>query len=173
MKVKRTFRLTAFLLISILMLAACAPRDQAPTQSPSPGTTTTPSPTPEPTQSPGEDETGGPEASTPEGLADGEYTGRSDTDERGGYGIATVTIENEKITEVDYKEYTSDDKEKTTENGYEYEAALKAFEELPDQLIEKQNVDEIDDYSGATGTTNKFRTAVKRALGKASKTGND
>jgi len=102
--------------------------------------------------------------STPEGVADGTYEGMTDKDERGNYGVAKITVEGEKITEAEYIEYTEDGKPKSKENGYEYEATLKAMEELPKQLIETQDVDKIDTYTGATGTTNKFKIAVKNAL---------
>ncbi len=101
---------------------------------------------------------------TPEGLADGVYTGTTDKDERGNYGEAKITISDGKITEAEYVEYTEDGKPKSKENGYEYEAVLESFEALANELVEKQNVDEVDDYSGATATTDKFREAVKLAL---------
>ena len=97
-------------------------------------------------------------------MADGTYEGRTDKDERGNYGVAKVTVEDGKITEAEYTEYTDDDKPKSKENGYEYEPTLNAVKELPEQLIETQDVDKIDTYTGATGTTEKFKIAVKNAL---------
>jgi len=35
---------------------------------------------------------------------------------------------------------------------------------LPKQLLETQDIEKIDTYTGATGTTNKFKTAVMNAL---------
>ncbi len=101
---------------------------------------------------------------TAEGLADGTYEGRTDKDERGNYGVAKIKVEGGKIVEAEYTEYTDDDKPKSKENGYEYEPTLDAIRELPEQLIETQDVDKIDTYTGATGTTNKFKAAVKNAL---------
>ncbi|HHY82273.1 MAG TPA: FMN-binding protein [Clostridiales bacterium] len=165
---KNRLSLIAAILLVFFVLASCAPAQPKTTPTPSPAATPTPAPTP--TETAGEDNTGDEqgdtgEKSTPEGLEDGVYTGRSDEDERGNYGEIKITIADGKITEAEYIEYTSDGKEKSKENGYEYEEALKAFEDLPKKLIETQNVDEVDDYSGATGTSNKFRTAAKRALG--------
>ncbi|NLC43581.1 MAG: FMN-binding protein [Clostridiales bacterium] len=99
-----------------------------------------------------------------EGLADGVYTGKTEKDERGSYGEAIITISGEKITEAEYIEYIEEGKPKSKENGYEYEEALASFEALANELVEKQNVDEVDDYSGATGRSENFRTAVKEAL---------
>ena len=101
---------------------------------------------------------------TPEGVKDGTYEGKTDKDERGNYGVAKITVKDGKITEAEYTEYTEDDKPKSKENGYEYEPTLDAMKELPEQLIETQDVDKIDTYTGATGTTNKFKTAVMNAL---------
>jgi len=101
---------------------------------------------------------------TAEGIPDGEYEGMTDKDERGNYGVATVTVEDEEIIEVEYVEYEDDDTPKSEETGYEYEEALEAFEALPEELLATQNVEEVDTYTGATGTSNKFRTAVKNAL---------
>jgi len=116
---------------------------------------------------PPEDDEEGP--TTPEGVKDGTYEGKTDKDERGNYGVAKITIKDGKITEAEYTEYTGDDKPKSKENGYEYEDALKAIEDLPKQLISTQDVDKIDTYTGATGTTNKFKTAVKNALKEGAK----
>lgn len=101
---------------------------------------------------------------TPEGVKDGTYEGKTDKDERGNYGIAKITVKDGKITEAEYTEYTEDGKPKSKENGYEYEEGLKAIEELPKQLLETQDIEKIDTYTGATGTTNKFKTAVMNAL---------
>ena len=101
---------------------------------------------------------------TPEGLADGVYTGRTEKDERGSFGEAKITIADGKITEAEYVEYLDEGKPKSKENGYEYETAIEAFEKLAKELIESQDINKIDDYSGATSTSNNFRTAVKQAL---------
>lgn len=149
----------------LVLLASCAPQQPQPQATPSPSPAeTTPEPTPTDNETEGDQNGDADDVTTPEGLEDGVYMGKSDEDDRGGYGEIRITIADEKITEVDYTEYTGDGEPKSEETGYEYEDALEAFEELPDQLIKTQDVDEIDDYSGATGTTEKFRVAAKRAL---------
>ena len=164
---KRISMIIAFVL-ALILLASCAPRQGQPQASPSPSPSpaeTSPEPSPAGDETEGDqngEETG--DVTTPEGLEDGVYVGKSDEDERGGYGEIRITIENEKITDVEYTEYSGDGNPKSKETGYEYEEALEAFEELPKQLIETQDVDEIDDFSGATGTSEKFRVAAKRAL---------
>lgn len=155
--------LTVAVVMVLVLLAACAPAQPKATPTPTPATTPTPAPTPEPTDdNTGEGETG--DVTTPEGLEDGVYAGNSGEDDRGNYGEVRITIANEKITEVEFIEYSGEGNPKSADTGYEYEEALQAIEELPQQLIETQNVDDIDDYTGATGTTEKFRTAAKKAL---------
>jgi len=166
---KNRISLFAGILTILFALAACTPAQPQPTPTPSPMVTPTPATTPSPSPVPsptaeGNQPGGTGDVTTPKGLEDGVYTGRTEKDERGNYGEIKITIADEKITEVDYVEYTEDGKPKSKENGYEYENALKAFEELPKRLIETQDVDKVDDYSGATGTSNKFRTAAKSAL---------
>ena len=106
---------------------------------------------------------------TAQNAEDGEYEGRTEKDERGNYGVAKITVNDGRITEAEYTEYTDDDKPKSREGGYDYEQALNAFEDLPDILIEKQDVNNIDTYAGATGTTKTFKAAVMKALEKAAK----
>jgi major membrane immunogen (membrane-anchored lipoprotein) len=137
---KKKLYLVVAVVLALALLAACAP-----------------------SQSNGNGKDNG-DVTTPEGLADGVYTGQTEKDERGNYGEAKITISGGKITAAEYVEYTDDGKPKSKENGYEYEAALESFEALANELVEKQNVDEVDDYSGATGTSAKFREAVKIAL---------
>lgn len=159
------------LLLSIIFifvaLAACAPQpaepqtSPSPSPSPSPVDTTSPTPTEEdndPTPGENGDNTG------PEQLEDGIYEGRSEADERGNYGEVKIKVANGKITEVEYTEYQKDDKPKSEETGYEYKEALEAFEELPKRLVEAQDINEVDDYSGATSTSKHFKEAVKEAL---------
>ena len=77
-----------------------------PVPAPSPAETS-PEPSPAGDETEGDqngEETG--DVTTPEGLEDGVYVGKSDEDERGGYGEIRITIENEKITDVEYTEYS-------------------------------------------------------------------
>lgn len=106
---------------------------------------------------------------TAKGIGDGKYEGKTEKDERGNFGKAKITVKGERITEAEYTEYTEDNKPKSKENGYEYQQALDAFEKLPDILIEKQDLNKIDTYAGATGTTKTFKIAVMKALEKGSK----
>ena len=159
---KKRISITIVAILVLSLLGSCAPSQPEATPSPSPVTTPSPAPTPEPTDDTAQGETG--DVTTPKDLEDGIYVGNSEEDDRGNYGEVSITISSAEITDVEYTEYSGENKPKSAETGYEYKEALEAIEELPKQLIETQDVDEIDDYSGATGTTDKFRTAVKKAL---------
>lgn len=109
-----------------------------------------------------EEELDGP--TTAQDVKDGQYEGKTEKDERGNHGEVKITVENGRITEAEYIEYTKDNKPKSKENGYEYQQALDAFEKLPEMLIETQDLSKIDTYAGATGTTKTFKAAVMKAL---------
>lgn len=98
-------------------------------------------------------------------LTDGTYTGRSDTDDHGSYGSIDITVGNNKITDASYTEYLDTGEPKGAD--YPYQLALEAWPKLEEQLVDKQDPDEVDDIAGATGTSDKFKAAAKRALEKA------
>lgn len=99
-----------------------------------------------------------------EELMDGTYQGRSKADQRG-YGIARVTIVQGKIAGVELKEID--------ENGefkdfavYPHEPSVKAYHELPERFA-KANSPAIDNFTGATHSTEKYKEAVANAIAKA------
>lgn len=102
-------------------------------------------------------------------LKDGTYTGTSGADERGTYGVATVTIKSGKITDASYQEIQSSGKAKSAANGYTYETSLTAMETLAAKLVEVQDINKVNMVTGATGTSNAFKSAVNSALAQADK----
>jgi uncharacterized protein with FMN-binding domain len=97
-------------------------------------------------------------------MFDGIFQGRSKSDNHG-YGIALVTIEGDKITDVEIKEV--DEKGELKDfNTYPYEPSRKAYREIPQRFIQK-NSPEIDIFTGATHSTEKYMEAVANALHKA------
>lgn len=101
-------------------------------------------------------------------LKDGTYTGTSDVDARGGYGVVTVSIVNGELSDVAFEEIANG-VAKSADN-YTYEEALQAIADLPGLLLETKDVDDsFDAVTGATGTVDKFRAAAKSALTKADK----
>lgn len=89
------------------------------------------------------------------------YTGYSDANEHG-YAWAKVTVRGDDITRVELMEILSTGDEKDYET-YQYEPSVKAYEEMPERFVEADSAD-VDVYTGATHSSEKFKQAVARAL---------
>ncbi len=98
---------------------------------------------------------------------DGTFMGISDKDERGRWGVAWVTLENGNITEVELEE-VEEDGEFREEDYDGIEEWSEAYEEMPERF-EEANSSEVDVYTGATGTSEKWMEAVERVLENAGK----
>jgi uncharacterized protein with FMN-binding domain len=94
----------------------------------------------------------------------GIFQGRSRADNHG-YGIALIRIENDRIVSVEIKEVDEKGEFKDF-STYPYEPSRKAYVELPARFIEKNSPD-IDNFTGATHSTEKYKEAVGNALAKA------
>ncbi|MDD2430465.1 MAG: FMN-binding protein [Firmicutes bacterium] len=100
-------------------------------------------------------------------FKNGNFVGRSDVDDHGSYGYIELEIKDSKIKEASYTEYQAENEQKPKDESYPYPLALDAMRQLEDKLLEVQDPDEVDDIAGATGTSDKFRVAAKRALERA------
>ena len=123
-------------------------------------------------------------------YADGTYEGQSSVYEAeeaeegeeaagNGYGVVSITIQDNVITACDFKTYTGDGELKDEEYGKEggeiknsdyYNKAQKAVaacDEYAAQLVENGSLDGIDAISGATVNYKEFVEAVNNALGEA------
>lgn len=120
-------------------------------------------------------------------YADGTYEGTSDvyinededSEDGNGYGVVTITIENNVITACTYQTYEVDGTLKDEDYGKEggqiankdyYRKAQKAVaacEKYAQSLVESGSLDEVDAISGATVNYDEFRQAVKAALAEA------
>ena len=120
-------------------------------------------------------------------YADGTYTAQSssyindDEDETAGngYGIVTLTIKDNVITECTFQTYelngTLKDEDYGKENGEianrdfynKAQKALAACEKYAQQLVETNSVKEVDAISGATVNYSEFQEAAKAALKQA------
>jgi len=110
---------------------------------------------------------------------DGTYTAKSSPDERGAVGEITVTIQQGKITQADYKGIQKDGKVKDVdygktngkiENPEFYKKAqqgLKGAMTYGPRLVETQNLDMVDSVSGATLSYKQFTEAGHKALDQA------
>lgn len=94
-------------------------------------------------------------------LEAGIFTAYSDTDDNG-YARARVRIEGNDIVEVELMEILPTGNEKDYKS-YQYEPVVKAYEEMPGRF-EKADSADVDVYTGATRTSEKFKQAVRRAL---------
>lgn len=114
---------------------------------------------------------------------DGTYTGRSSDfaeDESGngaGYGEVSIKLENNKITECEFKMYNLDGTikdetygaELSRENRLKAQKAVQSADKYAAAVIGKGSADDIDAISGATITCSEFKEAVNDALKKAEK----
>ncbi len=117
-------------------------------------------------------------------YTNGTYTGRSsdfDEDESGngaGYGEVTIKIEDNKITDCNFKMYELDGTLKdenygadlSHENRLKAQKAVQSADKYSSAIIGKSSADNVDAISGATISCNEFKEAVNDALKKAEKT---
>lgn len=94
---------------------------------------------------------------------DGVYLGFSDANRRG-YMMAIVTVQNDKIVSVMLNELQQTGVAKDA--SYPWPQFHEAMQVLPQRFVEANSAD-IDGFSGATGTADKAKQAVARALDKA------
>lgn len=107
------------------------------------------------------------------GLKDGKYTAQSEKDERGYQASIEIEVKDGKIATVKYDEvgekgsklddadYNTNMKAKSGTNPEE------AFPKLEAALVEKQDAASIDVVTGATKTTDSFKTLAEKALADA------
>lgn len=104
-------------------------------------------------------------------LFNGTFFGSSDATDKG-RAVALVTVENGNIVDVTLSAttFTKDDvpKEVTKGEDYPYAAYFEAVEEMATRFIAANGAD-VDTFTGATGSSEQWKTAVERALEKASK----
>lgn len=97
---------------------------------------------------------------------DGTFQGESERTDYG-YAVALVTIKDDKINNVDLKEFDASGNQKDF-SQYQYEAAVEANEEMAERFVEA-NSPEVDLYTNATQSSIRYKEAVKNALRHARK----
>ncbi|QIB69911.1 FMN-binding protein [Aminipila butyrica] len=119
------------------------------------------------------------EAGNPVDYTAGTYTGQSSEDDRGAYGEATITIEDNVITDCQYvtwqKDGTVKDENYGKVNGEisnkdyydKAQLAVEAMNQYAQALVENQKLEDVDAVSGATIAFNQFNEAVSNALKEA------
>ncbi len=97
---------------------------------------------------------------------DGTYKGISVADDKG-FAVAEVTVKGDKITEVRLTEFTGLAVERDFA-AYEWKPAVEANQKLPERFVSKQDAN-VEAYTGATLSSEKYMSAVSFALEKAKK----
>ena len=121
---------------------------------------------------------------------DGTYTAQSslfvaedgeDEEAGNGYGVVTITVKDNVITDCEFTTYMTDGTVKDEEYGkkdgeianQDYynkaQRAVKASQNYAEQLAAKGSLDKVDAISGATISYGEFVEAVKEALKQARK----
>jgi major membrane immunogen (membrane-anchored lipoprotein) len=108
---------------------------------------------------------------------DGEYEVTTDKDYEGFYCKAKITIKNNKITNVEWNIYDSDDKifDEKYEEVYAGQPIyqqqcrddLKGAKTYGPKLVEVQDIMKVDAISGATWANENFKLVINLALKKA------
>jgi len=107
------------------------------------------------------------------GLKDNTYKAKSDADERGYVSSIEIEVKDGKIANVKYDE-AKDGVSKKDDAGYNENMKAKigtnpqeAFPALEKALVEKQDVAAVDAVTGATHTSESFKTLAEKALADA------
>lgn len=98
-------------------------------------------------------------------------TARTQKDEYGNESEIKVTMENDKITAVEWNEYTNGEKKDSNygkdqgeEKYKQAQDALAGSATYPTQLMEKQDINKVEAVTGATQSYNTFVELYKKAV---------
>lgn len=104
-------------------------------------------------------------------TAEETFKAESEADDRGYKGVVEITYKDGKIATVVYNEIGKDGKTKKEDEGYNTEmkkvskvSAKEAAEQLEKALVETQDIEKVDTVSGATGSSELFKTLAKEAI---------
>jgi len=105
-------------------------------------------------------------------LADGKYHGESPYDDYMYKHIVSFTVENSKLSEIEYDEVHEDGHSKKSDSVYNAEMNNNAYGSAPrvtydnyeKQLLEHQNFKDVDAISGATYSKYRLKYAFWRAV---------
>lgn len=96
---------------------------------------------------------------------DGTFMGVSSVYPNDTWGIALVTFDGGNIQEVKLEEafFNEEGEAEIKEEDYDWDEFQEAKEELPDRFVE-ENSSEVDVYTGATGSSERWMDAVRDAM---------
>ncbi len=105
------------------------------------------------------------------GLKDGTYTAQGQPDDKGNTASIEIEVKDGKIATVKYDEVSSEGVSKLDNEEYNTNMKAKsgsnpieAFPALEKSLVEKQDVASVDTVTGATHTSENFKTLAEEAL---------
>ena len=117
---------------------------------------------------------GAKEEANESGLKDGTYTATGEKDDKGNTASIEIEVKDGKIATVKYDEVAEDGTSKLDNEEYNTNMKAKsgtnpieAFPALEAALVEKQDVAAVDAVTGATSTSNNFKTLAEKALSEA------
>lgn len=148
---KKRYRLVLMIVFVLVLALGCAPKNEAPTPTPGP--------------SEGNDMT----------YKDGTYTAKGEPDDKGWTPEVTVVVENGKITDAKYNEFSSEtNKFKTEDEEYKENFMninkvdiVSTYEKFGNELVEKQVPSQVDATGGATHSGENFKELANKALEEA------
>lgn len=116
------------------------------------------------------------DAATTGDLKDGEYTLEEKNEKNGYRAVFTIVVKDGKITESKYDNIDKDGKSKMDDAEYNKQmeevsktSPEKYIPELNEALVEKQNPEDIDTVTGATGSTAGFKAYASQLIEAAQK----
>ena len=105
------------------------------------------------------------------GLKDGTYTAQGQPDDKGNTASIEIEVKDGKIATVKYDEVSSEGVSKLDNEEYNTKMKsvsgtnpIEAFPALEKSLVEKQDVASVDTVTGATHTSENFKTLAEEAL---------
>ena len=145
---KKRYRLVLTIAFVLVLALGCAPKNEAP------------APTPGPSE--GNDMT----------YKDGTYTAKGEPDDKGWTPEVTIIVENGKITDAKYNEFSSEtNKFKTEDEEYKENFmninkvdVVAVYEKFGNELVEKQVPSQVDATGGATHSGENFKELANKAL---------
>lgn len=114
------------------------------------------------------------ETTTENGLKTGTYTAKGTKDDKGYTAEIEITVADGKISAVKYDEKDEAGVSKLDNTEYNEKmkaksgvSPIEAYPQLQDSLVEKQDVASVDAVTGATKSTESFKTLAEEALSTA------
>ena len=114
------------------------------------------------------------EAAQESGLKDGTYSAQGEKDDKGYTASIEIEVKDGKIATVKYDEKGEDGTSKLDNEQYNTmmkeksgSNPIEAFPALQESLVEKQDVASVDAVTGATSTSETFKTLAEKALADA------